>query len=245
MGSVAIDTFYRAFRRLTIGKALVGREPFHQVDRSLPLEHHGSPYGGWSILANSLSSNAIVYSFGIGHDASFDLSLAEKYGCIIHAYDPTPSSLEWVKSTIQEPRFVMKAVAIADSDRILHFHTPSPSTADRVSASCHVDLGSGIGFQAPGRCLHSLMRENAHSFCHLVKLDVEGMEYPVVSSWIDSGEVSCIDQLLIEFHHFLPGISVSDTNQLVGRLRNAGFAIGWISRTNHEYLFLRRSTIKR
>ncbi len=115
---------YRALRRGTIAKALLGKEPFHRVEVRTRLEHHGSSYGGWSILAQSLDRDSIVYSFGIGTDASFDLSLMDTYDCEVHAFDPTPTSCEWVAEHISSPRFHMNPIALADSNRHLRFYCP-------------------------------------------------------------------------------------------------------------------------
>lgn len=230
---------YRALRRGTIVKALTGREPFHRCDDRRPLEFHGTGYGGWSILRDSLTAGSRVYSFGIGQDASFDLSLIRKYGCRVQAYDPTPSSVAWVQSTILEPRFCMHPVALADRDQTVRFYLPDRCAADQVSASAVHAPQAADFFEAPGKTLASLWEEQGDTGCDLLKLDIEGMEYAVLPKWLAEGTLAKVSQLCVEFHHFFPGVGANATKTIVRDLRRAGWSVAWISRTNHEYLFVR------
>ena len=56
----------------------------------------GTEYGAHTVCRDGLSANSVVYSFGVGEDASFDLELIGRFGCTIHAFDPTPRSIAWV-----------------------------------------------------------------------------------------------------------------------------------------------------
>jgi len=49
-----------------------------------------------------------------------------------------------------------------------------------------------------------------------------------------------IKQLLIEFHHRFPDISIDRTRQAVTRLNASGYRIFFVSDTGEEYGFIRR-----
>ena len=52
-------------------------------------ELYGRPHhGGWVACAESISTDCIVYSYGLGADWSFDNAL-EQAGCEIHGFDPS------------------------------------------------------------------------------------------------------------------------------------------------------------
>ncbi|MDX1929993.1 MAG: FkbM family methyltransferase [Pirellulaceae bacterium] len=232
---------YRAVRRFNVLKAMVGRETFHWVDRRIATEFHGSSYGGWAIARDSLNASSIVYSVGIGQDATFDQSLMERYGLSVYAYDPTPKSVAWVREHVSTANFKFHPIALSDQDGFLDFYEPNPNSADQVSASVHQSHAASTAYQVPCQIFDSLLRSNGHVGCDVLKMDIEGAEYPVLKQLCQNGSIAKVKQLLVEFHHFFPGIGIEATNTTVSELRRQGFRIAWISRTNHEYLFVREA----
>ncbi|MCF7764049.1 MAG: FkbM family methyltransferase [Verrucomicrobia bacterium] len=231
--------FYRALRRFTILKALLGREPFHLARYSGDLEFHGSSYGGWSIIPGSLDSSSVVYSVGIGHDVSFDLSLIRQYGCRILAFDPTPSAVEWAAENVRHPLFELHPFALADHGGDLNLYLPQPNAADSVSASIY-RTGAATDFvTVPCRTFGNLLAEHSGGRCDLLKMDIEGAEYGVIREATARGSLEGVRQLLVEFHHWMPDLGASATIEAVRTLRKSGFQVAWVSRTNHEYLFVR------
>ncbi len=231
---------YRAVRRFNLLKAAIGREPFHRRDLRCVTELHGSSYGGWAVLPASLTSNSIVYSFGLGRDISFDLSVIAKYGCRVFGFDPTPKSLEWLRRTEHSPLFSAEGIALSNRNGSLRLFHPPEGTADDVSASA---LSSGESlrpyFDAECSTLGTLMKKYSQGRCDYLKLDIEGSEYEVLDEASESGVLRNVRQLAVEFHHWMLEGGCASTNRSVERLRADGFRIAWISRTNHEYLFVR------
>lgn len=56
-------------------KHLLVRDLWIRTDSAQATVFYGSRYGGWAIGEGSVGSDSVVYSFGIGEDASFDLGL--------------------------------------------------------------------------------------------------------------------------------------------------------------------------
>ena len=52
------------------------------------MQRLGTPYGGWWVPVGLLDAESIVYSVGIGGDASFDLELMDRFGCHVWGFDP-------------------------------------------------------------------------------------------------------------------------------------------------------------
>ena len=67
------------------------------------VEMHGSDYGEWAVLQGSLTAESKVLFFGVGMDATFDLSIINQYGLSVHAFYPTPRSASWVETNISDP----------------------------------------------------------------------------------------------------------------------------------------------
>ena len=114
-----------AIRRLkSFAKVALGKELFIKPDLVCVKERYGSDYGGWDIVTAGVNSRSVVYSFGIGEDVSFDIGLIEKYNLIIHAFDPTPKSIEWVKKQNLTKQFILHEYGIAAFDGNVSFNPP-------------------------------------------------------------------------------------------------------------------------
>ena len=218
-------------------KILLGREPNLRVTKKLPTEFHGSKYGGWAILRDSLAKDSTVISVGIGEDASFDLSLIKKYGCKILAFDPTPKSVEWVEKNIKEPLFKLHKIALSHNDGYLRLFLPT--NPNYVSASLvSKNKTSSDSFNAEAIRLKSLIGKFNIKTIDLLKMDIEGAEYDVIKDGLTSGALLSVKQLLIEFHHYFPEFCIDHTIESVRRLNESGFEIAWISDSGHEVLFV-------
>ena len=56
-------------------KARIGKIAFIDVEEKRPKEWYGNGYGGFYVDPSLVPDNAIVYSFGIGEDISFDKAI--------------------------------------------------------------------------------------------------------------------------------------------------------------------------
>lgn len=234
---------YRLLRRFLFFKVLFGREPFHLPEVHLPLEEHGSKYGGWALIAGSLTPASIVFSVGVGEDVSFDLSVLEQHNCTVFGFDPTPKAIAHVRSKVTHRGYHFHPVALAAHDGTIEFELAG-SEGDGVSASAIVSsLSSRPHVSVPCATLKSLFDRVDVATCDVLKLDIEGLEYQVLGQALEAGWLQNVSQLLVEFHHWLPGLSVQQTRDVVQKLRTHGYVIAWVSRTNHEYLFVRSSVL--
>jgi len=231
---------YRALRRFTFAKAMIGREPFYVPNCALKTEFHGSSYGGWSILEDSLTQESVVYSFGLGEDVSFDQSILLKYDCRLFGFDPTAQAIDWARANMTHRKFAFHASALSTSDKPLRMFFPDASVADQVSASAIFNGASSSSyFDATANTLGHYLDSCTQGKCDLLKMDIEGSEYGVLAQAVGNNWLFGVKQLLVEFHHWKSAIGPQATRQTVSQLKQSGFRIAWISRTNHEYLFVR------
>jgi FkbM family methyltransferase len=226
----------RIIRRMV--KIALGKEFFAKVDCICKKERFGSDYGGWHIVTRNIDANSIVYSFGVGEDASFDTGLIDKFNLTIHAFDPTPKSIEWVKKQGLSDHFVMHEYGIAAFDGDVSFNPPEnpdhvshtlldkPSTQDRA-------------ITVPVRKLSTIMQELGHRRIDIIKMDIEGAEYQVIDDIEHSGIRP--DQILIEFHHRFAGVGISKSKEAIARIRNMGYLLFSISDSNEEFCFIQNS----
>jgi len=226
-------------RRLLV---VAGRELTFAPELSVATECHGTEYGGFAILRDSLDRDSVILSCGIGEDASFDLGLIEKYGCTVHGFDPTPKSVAWVRRTIHEPRFVLHELAVAPEDGIIRLFLPK--RPDWVSASLrHGEHTSDDHVDVSARRVATLVAELGVSRVDVLKMDIEGAEYSVLADLLGDPAGVRPEQLAIEFHHFYREFGVEATREAVRLLRENGYRLCWVSPSQHELLFVRREVL--
>jgi len=238
---------YRAFRRGTILSTLRGNEPFYWVARHPHVVEFGTKFAQWAVDTSLLSASTTVLSAGLGDDVSFETDLINRFGCTVCGFDPTPASRQYITRHVTDPRFRTYAYALADYDGTLTFNLPPEASADLVNASAVADYGSG---RSNVTTLPCLTLASAMQLCKIetpdiLKMDIEGAEYAVLAQALANNWLAGVSQVLVEFHHFLPGLAPAQTRQAIAALQQAGFAIAWIGRTNHEYLFTRAVSARR
>ena len=225
-----------------VGRAvrwMIGRI-LHRPDISIPQETIGGTYSSHTVRVGALSSDSVVYSFGVGEDVSFDLGLIERYGCHVHTFDPTPRSLAWARANIHHPRLTFHPLGIAARDGTADFTSPPDEARVSFSHSVKDDrLDSYV--RLPVRTLASIMRDFSHDRIHLLKLDVEGFEYEVLESLLAT-EVRP-EQIAVEFHHGMYGHKAAETKGAVNALRQAGYGLFHVSPSGREYSFCLLSSL--
>jgi FkbM family methyltransferase len=220
----------RRVKRLLSPSTIVGR-----VSYECPVMHIGTEHGGWTFNPTLLGPDSVVYSAGIGDDISFDLGLIARFGVTVHAFDPTPKSLEWLRSQHLPAKLVVHEYGIAPQDGRLTFYTPenpayvSLSVVERASSTGTISL--------PVRELEGIMRELGHSSIDLLKMDIEGSEYAVLEDLV--ARAIPIRQLLVEFHHRFRGVGDDKTKAAIDLLETSGYRLFAISPSAEEYSFLK------
>ena len=211
------------------------------VEAAVPIEEHGSGIGAWAVTPDGLSAESVVYSFGVGRDLSFDLSLVRRFGCSVHCFDPTPTSAQWVKAQTLPPHIVFHELGLAHCDGVLAFHPPRKRTSAHFTpVKRYRDDAEAGTVQAPVQRLATILRSLGHDRLDLLKVDIEGGEYEALRDMLASGVP--VRQLLVEFHHCYSTIPLARTVEAVNALRRAGFRIFSISPRTYEISFIRGLT---
>jgi hypothetical protein len=78
------------------------------------------------------------------------------------------------------------------------------------------------------------IRSKGYGVVDVIKLDIEGFEYEVVESLLESD--LRIGQILLEYHHFFPNISIKRTRQTKRFLKEKGFVCYYRQGQDHCYI---------
>jgi FkbM family methyltransferase len=218
------------------------RPSLHTAQVELSYTVLGTEYGGWPLLDQETPQGALIYSFGIGEDISFDLAAIEKYGCVVHGFDPTPRSKQWVDRQKLPATFCFHLTGLGDKEGELEFFAPEKD--GHVSFSARPAPGSDPSkkITAPVRRLSQLIDQIGTEVPDVLKMDIEGFEYGVIDDILASSQRP--HQWLIEFHHRMYGISSDTTRGAVNRITQAGYQLFYVSESGHEYGFVFRAGLK-
>lgn len=186
-------------------------------------ESAGGSRDDWVFCPEGLTRDSVVYSFGVGRHIGFDLWLIRRFGLTVHAFDPTPVSIEWVRSQRLPAEFVFHPVGLGSHDGTQRFFVPRSSGSAHFTSVARRDESAEEAIEAPVRRLSSLIGELGHRHVDLLKMDIEGGEYAVLAD-ICAGDVPA-SQVLVEFHHNFPTVPMSRTVGAVRRLRARGFRV--------------------
>lgn len=223
----------RSARRLM--RAIQGTDVYARLQLRCPKVSLGNENASFCICPARLSEESVVYSFGVGKDISFDLALIQEFGVRVHAFDPTPRSVAWMRTQKAPDEFIFHEYGIGPYDGCAVFH--APANPHFVSYSV-IARGSIVGqeVEVPVYRLRTIMHLLGHERVDLLKMDIEGAEYGVISDLI----ASCVDvrQLLVEFHHRWHEVGVQRTKEAIRDLNRAGFRIFDVSSGGAEYSFL-------
>ncbi len=219
------------FRRWRLAKAGV------DVERTVERLECGRGDGAWTICPTRLHSESVVYSVGIGRECSFDLDMIKRFGVKVHGFDPTPASVEWVKSLDLPDEFHFQAIGLADFDGTLDFHVPRKKSSAHYTPVARYKMKATEKIQAPVRKLGTLMRDLGHEHIDVLKMDIEGGEYAVIDDMLRSKLP--VHQLLLEFHHNYKTIPLRKTLDAVRALRASGFQLFALSARTYEMSFIR------
>jgi FkbM family methyltransferase len=178
---------------------------------------------GWDVCITNLSTDAIVYSFGIDKDLSFEEDLIEKLSLRnVHAFDPTPYAKDWITVAAKYHRLpdglFYHDVALAKVDGRLTMFRYEGSREHTSHVVANAKVEETTTFRAAR--LKSIMRELRHAHIDLLKIDIEGGEWAVLADILHPPIL--FSQLLVEFHYFQ---AAHDINTIVRTLNELGFKI--------------------
>ena len=192
-----------------------------------------------AIHPDPITERSVVYSFGVGRDVCWDTEMIRRFGVTVHAFDPSPGSVEWVATTQLPAKMEFHPVGISDHDGTLKLYPPPTSRTVHYSSINRARAAERDAVEVPVKRLATIAGELGHDHVDVLKLDIDGSEYEVLPDVLDCGLP--VGQIIMEFHHNFRTVSLDDTRQAIELLRGHGFGIFDISRRGLEFSFLKRS----
>ena len=192
---------------------------------------------GWVVDESLLNRESVIYSVGVGSNIDFDVELINSFGATVHAFDPTPRSIEWVKSQKLPKHFIFHPFGLSAENGHMDFFPPAKASSTHFSPIDRYGDTNNV-VRAPVKDIDTIASELNHKEIDLLKMDIEGAEYEVIEA-LPKTRVA-INQILIEFHHMYKGIQISKTVDAISTLSNLGFELFNISQRTYEFSFRKK-----
>jgi len=222
-------------RRKLFFKRLVGRELRLKPEVDLRSVRDG----GWWFHPDVLGPDSIVWSLGVGEDVDFDLALIRRFHLRVDAFDPTPSTVEWLAAREMPASFHFHPWAVAAQDGELKMYPRVKKDGSKSAVMYSMiaeDASRDAAIAVPAFCLPSIQARLGQQNLDLLKMDIEGAEYDVLESLLQSSVRPL--QLLVEFHHRFAGFGLRKTEEIISKLRSCGYRIFAVSETGREVSFI-------
>ena len=206
---------------------------FHRS--GLGLEKIGSGCA-WMIMPARLKPGTAVLSGGAGHDISFELELATRFGCRVAVFDPSPTGGDtFAKVTAPPPGLTFHCLGLSAETKTVAF--AKPAHAAEGSFGVAGNHAATVAFECVSPA--DAMRRAGLAEIELLKIDIEGFEYEFLEKMLEQGIRPA--QIAVEVHHFLPHIPLRRTLATVRRLRAAGYVIA--HKEQCDLLFIHRRAL--
>lgn len=147
-----------------------------------------------------VDENSIVFDVG-AYVGDWSKKIYEKYACKIHAFEPNPATYLTLAATAQD-RWICHeyGVAGATEDLALSLNGMGSSVfklgnPDKNPEYTKVSL----------RAIDEVWNELGASKIDLMKINIEGGEYPLLERMIEKDMLPDVRLFLIQFHEWLPG----------------------------------------
>lgn len=202
---------------------------------------YGNDYGGFYVNPDLITENAIVYSFGIGWDTSFDNKMIASHQCKVFGFDPTPTSIDWVKKQSLSKKFHFTPVGIGTETAKVDFFLPIQEHHISGSATHQSNVSTHDKVEVQMKSLKDIMQELGHTRIDVLKMDIEGSEYEVLEN-ILLNEIP-IDQFLVEFHDRFFEDGRDKSRKVVELMEQYGYGIFATSNCLEEVSFIKKELV--
>ncbi|MDB9721095.1 FkbM family methyltransferase [Winogradskyella sp.] len=197
---------------------------------------YGNTYGGFFVHPNLLNKESIVYSFGIGEDISFDLDVIQKHNCQVYGFDPTPKSINWIHTQKTPENFHFQDYGINVTTGQVLFHLPKNTDYVSGSVLSHNNVSEHNTVEVQMKSIEAILQETGHMQIDVLKMDIEGSEYDVIESILNT-DIK-IGQILIEFHERFFEDGFQRTKRAIKLLESSGYILFGVSESREELSFI-------
>lgn len=162
------------------------------------------------------------------------------FGATAYGVDPTMKHTPALRGLSQSNpgHFVHLPLAIGrDDGTAVFYESQTNESGSMMNDHINVRKDETTRYDVRVVSLKTLARTIGAADIAVLKLDLEGAEYPLLET-VSADDLRPFKQIFVEFHHHaVEQFNVADTRRIVDRIRNLGYKT--FSLDNDNYLFYR------
>ena len=145
-----------------------------------------------------LNKNSLVFDVG-GYKGDWSDIIFEKYNCYIKIFEPHPQHFEILLQRFKSNQKI----------EVFNFGlgaaTRNISLTDSSDGSSIVNKNSDATVEIKVKGINDFLQANPVDKIDLIKINIEGAEYELLESMLDSGKITLFVNIQVQFHNFFPG----------------------------------------
>lgn len=139
-----------------------------------------------------LNAGSVVVDAGF-YKGDFARRISDKFGCRVFAFEPAPEFCELAKPLLETlPGVSLECAGLSDFDGTTQLTYAADGTSTQRKAA-----GDVVDVQV--RAASGVLDEIGRPI-DLMKLNIEGDEYPVLENMLETGKTTDVRHLLVQFH---------------------------------------------
>ena len=143
-----------------------------------------------------LNENSVVLDLG-GFHGEWANKIWHKYNCFIYVFEPIPNLYEYINERFKDnEKIKVFNFGISDVDKTIGI------TLNNDGSSFYLEGQDKV--ECSVKSVYKFFVENNIKKVDLMKINIEGDEYPVMKSLLDTGLIDRIDNIQVQFHDFIP-----------------------------------------
>lgn len=156
-----------------------------------------------------LDKSSQVFDLG-GYHGEWTAQIHGLYGCEIHVFEPIPELYENIKQKFKD----------SSNIKVFNFGLSDRNAELKISLA---NDGSSFYLDGPNKvdarvvAITDYLHDNSISNVDLIKINIEGDEYPLLESLLGTGLISVFDNIQVQFHANIAG-AVDKRNSIRARL---------------------------
>lgn len=150
-------------------------------------------------LDYDLDPESVVFDVG-GFEGQWASDLFAKYGCAVHVFEPVPAFAQQIEDRFaRNPRITVHGHGLAHFDGEVAIGVSGEASSHVRTEHLKAEVET-ISVRTPV----SVMEELGVDELALMKLNVEGAEFDLIDSMIETDAIRRVRELQIQFHSFVP-----------------------------------------